>query len=390
MTGVAMGKPDPEPTEDDDSAYSTLEFIAEARRPLLVQRHRQLVEEMEGSLSDAFITGAADNQRLQAMLRELDSDSEQARVQGTIRALADDQHYANATLRDALVEELCLLRERGSIEIATLQLHVIGVYRAVRTRIEERLRAAPVLAELRPLPVAMLTRLLNPIAAPFGSPRLLESLVYTPAVSERALASGKRLRKGVAGDHHWQDAAGDPPLSRQVEEPLEKLPETERRVARQLLVRDRIRSAFYRQVFLEFLDRDSLDPRDVEAHPTVIAWLEAVEATPHLFPFMQGQTTAQKIFRLSQLEQKLIQIHEIYARLELANAHPVLKSQFAGKSVRDQLQIMAKAHYPPIPMTPELSLGVLLCPFASFVEWVQTKVADHAFVVPPDPKAVAK
>ena len=63
----------PSPASDDDGAYSTLEFIAEARRPVLVQRHRSLVEEMETSLSDAFITGAADNQRLQAMLRELTS-----------------------------------------------------------------------------------------------------------------------------------------------------------------------------------------------------------------------------------------------------------------------------------------------------------------------------
>jgi len=391
MTCIAMGTLDADRTDDDEeSPYSTIEFIAEARRPLLVERHRQLVDEMEGSLSDALITGAVDNPRLQAMLVQLDSESERARVDTTLASLADDEHYANATLRDALVEELCLLRERGSIEIATLQLHVIGVYRAVRRRFEERLRVAPALADLRPLPVAMLTRLLNPMPAQYGSPGLLESLVYTPAIAATAQATGKRLRKGVAGDKHWQDAAGDPPLSREVEEPLEKLPDAERRAARQLLVRDRIRSAFYRQVFLEYLDRDTLDPRDIEAYPTILAWLEAVEATPHLFPFMQGQTTAQKIFRLSQLEQKLIQLHEMYARLALASEHPVLKSKFVDKSVRDQLQVMAKAHFPPIPMTPELALAVLLCPFAAFVEWVQGKVADHAFVVPPDPKAVAK
>ena len=389
MTCVAMGTSDADPTEDD-AAFSTLNFIAEARRPLLVQRHRQLVEEMEGSLSDALITGESDNPRLQAILRELDSDSEKTRVHHTITALASDQHYASANLRDALLEELCLLRERGSIEIATLQLHVIGVYRSVRVRLEERLRSAPPLDELRAFPVAMLTRLLNPIPAQFGSPRLLQSLVYTPSIAERALTNGKRLRRGAAGDRFWQDAAGDPPLSREVEEPLEKLPEAERRAARELLVRDRIRSAFYRQIFLEFLDRDTLDPRDIEIYPTVLAWLEAVEATPHLFPFMQGQSTGQKIFRLSQLEQKMIQLHEMYARLALAIEHPVLKGQFADKGVREQLQVMAKAHYPPIPLSNDLTLAVLLCPFAAFVEWVQVMVANRAFVVPPDPKAVAK
>ena len=150
-----MGKPDTDPT-DSDSDYSTLDFIAEARRPLLVQRHHQLVDEMESSLSDALITGEVDNPRLQAMLRELDSESELTRVQSTITALANDQHYVSANLRDALLEELCLLRERGSIEIATLQLHVIGVYRSVRRRLEERLATAPLLAELRLLAVAML------------------------------------------------------------------------------------------------------------------------------------------------------------------------------------------------------------------------------------------
>lgn len=389
MTWAAMGKPDADQTRHD-SEFSTLDFIAEARRPLLVQRHHQLVDEMEGSLSDAFITGEVDNPRLQATLRELDSDSELRRVQSTITALANDQHYASATLRDALLEELCLLRERGSIEIATLQLHVIGVYRLVRRQLQARLVAPPLLAELRLLPVAMLIRLLNPIPAVFGSPRLLESLVYTPAIAVRALATGKRLRKGIAGDQHWQDTAGDPPLSRESEEPLEKLPETERRVARTLLVRDRMRSSFYRKVFLDYLDRDTLDPRDIEAYPTLLAWLEAVEATPHLFPFMQGQTAAQKIYRLSQLERKLIQLHEMYARLALAIEHPVLKNQFAGKGVREQLQTMAKAHYPPIPLSNDLTLAVLLCPFAAFVEWAQDKVANQGFVVPPDPKGVTK
>jgi hypothetical protein len=385
-----MGKPDMELDGDEEEASDTMEFIAEARRPLLVERHRQLVEEMEGSLSDAFITGESDNQRLQAMLRELDSDSEHARVRGTITALADDPHYVAATLRDALVEELCLLRERGSIEIATLQLHVIGVYRAVRRQTEERTRVAPPLADLRALPVAMLTRLLNPIPPQFGSPSLLESLVYTPTAAATALAAGKRLRRGATGDEFWQDAAGDPPLAREVEEPLEKLPELERKVTRQLLVRDRIRSSFYRYVFLEYMAADTLDPRDVETHPTILAWLEAIEATPHLFPFMQGQTAGQKLFRLSQLLQKLIQLHEMYARLSLATKHPVLKDQFTGKGVRDQLQIMAKAHYPPIPMSNDLTLAVLLCPFAAFVAWVQTLVADRNFIVPPDPKAVAR
>src|SRR5262245_25441499 len=95
-------------SSEEDPTFSTLEFIAEARRPLLIERHRELVEEMETSLVDAFITGEADNPRLRAMLTELDADSERARVEKTIRTIAEDVHHREDALRRALVEELCL------------------------------------------------------------------------------------------------------------------------------------------------------------------------------------------------------------------------------------------------------------------------------------------
>lgn len=372
------------PASADDPAASTLEFIAEARRPVLVQRHRELVEEMESSLSDMFIDGSADNPRLKAMLAELDSESEKKRVAKTIQTLADDQHYADALLREALIEELCLLRERGSVEIATLQQHVMGVYRQVKRHIEACQHTPALLADLRLLPVAMLSRVLNPMAPAFGSPHLGDSLVYTPDRAAAVIASSKRRHKAAGGDPYWQDADGDPPLPREIEQPIEQLPETERRVARQLAVRDRVRSAFYRAVFIDYFSVDTLDPRDVASYPTLLHWLEAIESTPHLFPFMQGQTPEQKYFRLGQLQQKLIQLHEMYARLSCARAQPELKAQLEGRSVREQLQIMAKAHYPPLPLNHDMALAVLLCPFATFVSWLQDKVGSKDFVLPPD------
>jgi len=78
---------------DEDSSYSTMDFIAEARRPLLIERHRKLIDEMESGLSDVLITGDPENPRLQAMLKELEVDSEKQRLQRTLRALADDPHY---------------------------------------------------------------------------------------------------------------------------------------------------------------------------------------------------------------------------------------------------------------------------------------------------------
>lgn len=381
-----MPADDSMPDDDDETALSTLEFIAEARRPVLIERHRELVDEMESSLSDAFISGTVENPRLQAILRELDTPSERSRILKTVVTLADDAHYRTLPLREALIQELCLLRERGAVEIATLQSHVIGVYRSVQASLTKRQGEPATLADLRLLPAHMLSRMLNPLTPDFGSERLTDALVYSPAIAQRTLATSKRLRRAAAGDTAWQESAGEPPLSRDIEQPLEALPETERAVARHMAVQHLIRGTFYRDVFLTYLDVNELDPREVEAHSTVLSWLEAIEDTPHLFPFMQGQTPEQKLFRLSHLLQKLVQIHEMYARLERARESAELRNTFGDKRVRECLQIMAKAHYPPLALSSDMSLAVMLCPFSAFVEWVQRLVASHDFVIPPDPK----
>ncbi|MBA3847954.1 MAG: hypothetical protein H0X45_15100, partial [Planctomycetes bacterium] len=174
--------------------------------------------------------------------------------------------------------------------------------------------------------------------------------------------------------------------SREQEEPLSALPEAERMQARQLLVRDRIRSRFYRDVFLIYLSPDELDQREVDAHPTVLHFLESVEATGHLYHFMQGQPAQQKAFRLGQLLQKIVQLHEMYARVALATQHPSYRDTFVGLSTRERLASMAKDHYPPLTLSNELTLAALLCPFAEFVRWVQDKTTTSDFVLPPDPK----
>ncbi len=370
---------------DEDSSYSTMDFIAEARRPLLIERHRKLIDEMESSLSDNLITGEADNPRLQAMLKELEADSEKQRLERTLRALADDQHYKDMTLRAALTEQLCLWREEGNVEVASLQLHVIGIYRHVRNQVMERQGAPPSLEDLRELPATMLGRLMNPNPPVFGSPTLSENLVYTPSFADRSMRTIRRLRKAENADSNWTDANGEPSIPREVEEPLDALPETERKAARQLLVRDRIRSSFYREVFLQYLSRDEFDITQ-DDHPSILHWMEAIENTAHLYPFMQGQTTGQKAFRLSHLAQKILQLHEIYARVALASQHPTYRDTFKDKNTRERLAILSKDHYPPLALTSELALATMLCPFKIFVEWVQERVADKDFVLPPDPK----
>jgi len=376
----------PRTNSDDDEQFSTMEFIYEARRPLLIERHRKLIDEMESGLSDQLVTGEADNPRLASMLRQLEEDTEQGRISEVIKTLAADAHYKDATLRGGLVDELCLLREQKGVEVATLQLHVIGVYRRVRTLVGSRQGEPPSLADLRELPAAMLGRLINPIAPQFGTPGLTESLVYTPSFADRCLRAIKRIRKTDHGAIAWEDATGEPPLSREVEEPLERLPEEERRETRRLLISDRIRSHFYREVFLRFLSRNDLEPREVEAHPTVLHWLESIETTAHLYPFMQGQNAPQKAFRLSQLLAKIVQIHEIYARVSLASQHPTYRDAFQSRKTRERLNLMAKDHYPVLAVTSELTLSALLCPFPAWVDWVQTRVEAQDFVLPPDPR----
>ncbi|MBA2480946.1 MAG: hypothetical protein H0V44_09800 [Planctomycetes bacterium] len=375
------------PTDDEPAdQFSTMEFIAEARRPLLIERHRTLIEETETSLSDQLVTGEADNPRLKAMLDQLKNEAEVTRINGLIQTLASDSHYKDTTLRAGLVDELCLMREHKGVEVATLQLHIIGVYRHVREMVIARQGDPPGLMDLREMPATILGRLLNPIKAEFGTPSLSECLVNTPSFGDRCMRTIKRIRRAEKGSSNWEEANGEPPLPREVEQPLEGLPESERKATRALLIGDRIRSQFYKDVFLRFLNRNELEQREVDSHRTVLHWLESIEATAHLYPFMQGQTAGQKAFRLSQLLGKIIQIHEMYARVSLASQHPTYRDAFKTKNTRERLAVLAKDHYPVLAMTPELMLAALLCPFPAFVEWVQGRVEAQDFVLPPDSK----
>lgn len=369
--------------ETDDN-LPTMDLIAEARRPILVDRHRAAIEEMESGIGDAFISGASDNPRLQAMLAELDSPAAQKRLAAAITALAEDFHYRNHTIRLALIEELCLLREQAQVEIAALQLHAIGVYRELRRLLIGRQGDAPTMADLRELPCSAVGKLTAVEQPGFGSPRLADAAVWTPAFGERCLRTIKRLRRNDGADSHWDDANGPPPLPRDLEEPIADLPEAERTAARTALVRDRIRSHFFRDVFLGYMAADEFDPAEGASYPTILHWLEAIETTPHLFPFMQGQTTGQKLFRLSQLMLKLIQMHEMYARAALAGEHPTYREAFASLGTRERLKVMAKDRYPPLVLSTELTLASLLCPFPGLVQWVQEHVAKSDFVLPPD------
>ena len=109
-------------------------------------------------------------------------------------------------------------------------------------------------------------------------------------------------------------------------------------------------------------------------------------ADTSLYPFLQGQPDRQKAFRIARLTQKIVQVFEIYARVARAENDPRHQAAFVGKSTRERLGYLTKQHEPPIPLSTELSLAGMLCPFKTFVEFVQTRVQAGDFVLPPDPK----
>lgn len=377
--------PDPRRSSTDGDDFATVDLINEARRPILIARHRELVTEMEASLSEQFVSGTSDHRRLKSMIDDLSSQSEVSRIARTMKLISEDEHYRDMNLQQALTEFLCLMREEGSVEVAALQMHAIGVYRAVRTLLLKRQTVEPTLAELRELTTVGIGALLDPEEAEFG--RLATAQVYTRSFVERTLKDVKRLRQGDQEGMGWEDEDSAAVVTREDEEQVRAMPETERIAALRFLVRDRVRSRFYRAVFLEYLSVDEFDPAELDHHPTVLAWLHSMAETPHLFPFLQGQPDKQKAYRIARLTQKLIQLFEIYARVAMAEADPRHQTPLAAaKGTRERLQYLAKAHYPPISSSHDLTLGTMLCPFKTFVGFVQTRVQAGDFVLPPDPK----
>ena len=64
----------------DGADFATVDVINEARRPLLIARHRTLVTEMEASLAESYINGRTEHPRLVAMIQDLSSESEVRRI----------------------------------------------------------------------------------------------------------------------------------------------------------------------------------------------------------------------------------------------------------------------------------------------------------------------
>lgn len=354
----------------DDPLHSTANVIEAARRPLIIARHQGTVK------------GVYDRLDME-QVQETDTDNAVARdLLGTV---ADDDSLYRASLREGLIEHCCLGLDNGDIAEVDLSLLLATSLHLAHEALSRHPGMADLsLEDLNACSCGLLHRgLAEPETAPFGHPDLGQQILWTPSQETSCLHALHRIAQAGDGDRQWQESTGEPSLGREQEEPLEGLPEAKRRVVRQRLVRERIRQAFAKKVFLGYLDRDSLDPDEIAAYPRIIDWLGAIGETPHLFPFMQGQTQAQKIFRLQQLWHILIQLHELALRLHTAAHHPSYRERFTDMHPEQQLEVLTEDRYPAATIDRTFCLTVAMCPFAAFVQWVQDRVADETFILPP-------
>ncbi len=348
-------------------------IIRSARRPVLVARHREVILELDGALGEAFIVGVPGNRRLEEMHQRLDQPEQAEAVRNFLDALCEEPATARLDLRTALIEQLCLMREDGLTEGARLQEMAIGAYRQLRMDIARHQGGILLdLAALRALPVPTVAAFRVPRA--FGDPAFPRTSL--PGFQQQFLGAINALLHPQKADSNWHDEDGG--LRITLTDAATADPEA--------AARDRIRSSFYRGVFMDWMSPDSLEPKEVDSHAHVLAWLQDLNATPHLYPFLQGQTPGQKAFRIAQLTGKLIRLYELYARVAQASASPLHQAELSPLDTRGRLTVLARLRYPPIRATAELTLATAACPFPVLVAFIQDRLRRGDLVLPPEPR----
>ena len=344
----------------------------------------EMVGELEASISEGFVTGETEHPRLQAMLSELEAESEQQRVQGSVDALfkksADSD--SNAHLQQALIDHLVSLRLNHGVEIASLQLHTLGIYRALRSQIKSQRGWEPSLDDLRTTPLTQLQALSQPLV--FGSSDFVSQAIAFPAQVKRAQRLLRLWRRQVAPRTDWHEPALSVELDSKMETALAELPAEKRAEAHSDIVRKALSNRFYKAVFVHYFDRDTFDPAEYEHYPTVADWLSAVAETPHLFSFMQGYSSEGKPFRVVALANKLIQLLEIAVRIDTCRQEK--QGAWTDISFKEGMRLAAKEQIPVLETTPELIASAITCPLPVLVDWVQERLSHGDFVLPSDPR----
>ena len=353
--------------------HSTAEVIEVARRPLVVARHIQSVQTALHQIGDP-------------LLAEITPPTEEDL--GLFRHISEDTTLSSVPFHEGLIEHACLQIEDGKLPTESLVPIIAATYRHLQDRLKEHQGGhESSLEDLKTLTCGDLIKLQNePNKLAFGTSDFFKSIVFTASQADGCQDNLRLISRADQADGSWQEAGGEPALSREEEEPLEVLPEERRKTAKIRLVQKRIRNRFYKKVFLVYFDRDTLDPAEVAAHNTILDWLNAIADTPHLFPFMQGQTQEQKRFRLRELWRKL------------SNSTNSTKELIAAGKPRNTsiiLQIKtpknASSNYPEMvtrllrlimhsPSPPRCALSNISSPGFR-------KIMDKDFILPPDPKS---
>lgn len=349
-----------------DPSPEHFDYVEEARRPIIIARHRDAMSAIEQSLTPADLdaVGAEDGVQL-------------------LKDLAERHAEEDDLLADLLIRQACMHKDRNT-EDTVLKARMSGVYRCCRDYSKVRFNLQFELADLRSITGKQLQNLIKNDPLVFGTTAMHHLLVIPQTLKDKRHRIIKRLRKAQGGDSTWKEAGGEPRLSRSSEAPLMELPEEQRRLARDELIAHSIRSLFFRRVFRLYFERDSLDPNEVASHPTILDWLVSIEETPHLYPFMQGQTQSQKIFRLQRLLVKIIQVNELYQRILRGSQHPTYRDQLQNLNTREKLTILARDRYPALEVDSNFMIASVSCPFAQFARWVQDSVASNDLVLPPE------
>jgi hypothetical protein len=361
-------------------------LIRNVRRKVVIDRHRPVIADTEASLSDGFIDGTLAHPRLQAMLRELEEESEQNRIHATVAKLLKDPAYLAFRLQDALVEYLCMMREDHDTEVTTLQLHAVGVYRAFKAMIKERRGWSPAIEDLRDLTLATLCTINGSGRVAFASIGFAKAMACPPGLCQRTASAIRAIRSNPEQAPRWEDDTQAQAVPRELEEQVAELPEAERKLALKDLLADKVRSAFYHKVFLQYFTADEFDPSTVAGLSTLLDWVAAIRETPQLFPFMQGQNQEQKNFRLANLVTKLLQLCEMYQRVTVARQDPAFSERLEGKNTRECLGVLAKEKYPACTVDDAFIAACFLYPLLDFVSWVQGNLEANDLVLPPEPR----
>lgn len=281
----------------------------------------------EEAITQAMVDDTLPNVRLHAAVRELDQGSWAIALTDLRQALAN---RTGASTRETLTAVLDDLHVRRRLPVADLQILAIGFYRLI-WRLLVRLDPTADIDDIRQLDAQQSARLCYGFT--FGLH--LHPLPIPDTMISRFRRRLVTLLSTSDSDREWQER--DPlPLG----VPLVAFSDRHLSPAA-----NAIRNTFFSRVFIDALGAERQPTLDAEA--LVLDFLLDAAADPQLMPFLCHATPAQARFRMAQLTQALIALHQVEA---------------------DQPTSASQPHTIPFA---EAAISCLLSPFVSLRSWLR-------------------